>query len=90
MSHGATLLRSSVAVSRARSVVGVLVGPLAGLSDGTVLVVLPVLSHGLVERIFAVRGRHKGLDREKHGLDLEGGGPLVLEDVEANTACVIQ
>lgn len=73
MSHGAILLRSNVAVSRARSVVGVSGGPLAGFLNGTVFVVLPVLSHGLVEGVFAVGGRHQGLDREEHGLDLEGG-----------------
>ena len=82
----ATLLRSSDAVSRARSVVGVLDGPLAGLLDGTVLVALPVLSNGFIKRIVAVGGAHKGLDGEKDGLDLESGRPHVLEYVKADTA----
>ena len=63
---GAIRLRSSGEVSLARSIVGVLGGPLAGLSDGTVLVVLPVLGNGLIERVIAVGGRHQSLDGEEH------------------------
>lgn len=47
------------------SVGGVLLGPLAGLGDGSVFVTLPVVSHGFVKGVVAVGGRHKGLDGEE-------------------------
>ena len=75
--------------SVARSVVRILLSPLFGLLDGAVFVVLPVISHRLVKRVVHVGGRHQGLDREQHGFDLEGGRPLVLQDVEADSACYI-
>ena len=108
--QGLILLRSDDWSRPARSVVGVLLGPLAGTLNCASLVVLPVLSNGLIERVIDVGGRHQGLNRKKnlratkhnhdqssfhnrqatvgqftYSLDLEGGRPLVLEDVEADT-----
>lgn len=72
--------------SLARSIVGVLLGPLLGLVNRAILVVLPVVGNSLIKRVVYVGCGHKGLDGEEDGFDLEGGGPLVLEDVEADTA----
>ena len=69
-----------------RSDVGVLLGPLTSLLNGSVLVLLPVVSHGLVKGVIDVGSRHEGLDGQEHGLDLKGWRPLVLQDVEADTA----
>ena len=64
--HATILLRSVTWLGTARSVVGVLLGPLTGLLDGAVLVVLPVVSNSLVKRVLNVGGRHEGLDRKEH------------------------
>ena len=68
------------------SLVGVLLSPLLGLGDGALLIGLPVVGNTLVEWVINVWCRHQGLDGEEHSLDLEGWGPLVLEDVKADTA----
>ena len=69
------------------SVIGVLLCPLAGLLNCTRLIVLPVVSHSLVEWVIDVWSGHQGLDREQNGLDLESGRPLVLKDVKADSSC---
>ena len=87
---GAVFLRhvSRVSLCAGRSVVGVLRRPLLGLIDGSLLVGSPVVGNGLVERVVAVGCRHQGLDREEHGLDLEGGRPLVLKNVQADATYI--
>lgn len=67
-------------------VVGILLGPFTGALDRTVLIVLPVICNGLIQGIVDVWCGHERLDREQDGLDLQGGAPLVLEDVEADAA----
>ena len=44
------------------SVVGILLSPFLGLLDGVLLILLPVVSDGLVERVVAVGSRQKCLD----------------------------
>lgn len=68
-----------------RSLVGVGHSPLSGLLDGTISVGLPEVGDLLVKGVVKVGGREEGLDREQHGSDLEGGAPLVLQDVEADS-----
>ena len=68
------------------SLVSILSSPLFGLLDGTVLVTLPVISDSLIKWIIAIWCRHQGLDWEQHSLDLKSWGPLVLEDIEADTS----
>ena len=71
------------------SVIGVLEGPLLGLLDGAVLVSLPGIRNFLVQRIVQVGERHQGLNGEEDRSDLESGGPLVLQDVEADSAKLV-
>ena len=54
--------------------------------DGSGLITLPVVGDTVIEGIVGVGAAEKSLDREEHGADLEGWRPLVLEDVEADTA----
>lgn len=68
------------------SVIGVLESPLLGLLDGSVLVSLPGISDFLIQRIIQVWERHQGLDGEEDGPDLESGRPLVLQDIKADAA----
>lgn len=60
--------------------------PLSGPLDGTFGVDLPVVGDLLVQGVVEVGGRQEGLDGEEHRSDLEGGAPLVLEDVQADSA----
>ena len=76
-------------VVMACSVVCVLKGPFFGGHVGLFEVVLPDLSDLLVEGVVHVGGSHKRLDREQHGSNLQSGRPLVLEDVEANAAKLV-
>ena len=68
-----------------RSLVCVGRGPQFGLLDSTISVGLPEVCDLLIEGVVEVGGRKKGLDREKHGSDLEGWAPLVLQDIKANS-----
>ena len=77
-----------VSLCACRSVVGVLLRPLLGLIDGSLLVSSPVVGNCLIEWVVAVGCRHQGLDREEHGLDLEGGRPLVLKNVKADATYI--
>jgi hypothetical protein len=65
---------------------GVLQGPLLGLLDGSLLVLLPVVSDLLVQGVVQVWQRHQGLDGEQHGSNLQSWRPLVLQDVQADSA----
>ena len=69
-----------------RSVVGELQGPFLGCLDGCLLISLPCIGDLLIQGIVQVGQRHQGLDGEEHRSDLESWWPLVLEDVEANSA----
>ena len=69
-----------------RSVVSVLLGPLSGALNCTVLIVFPVIGHSLIQRVINVRCGHQSLDRQENGFDLKCGTPFGLEDVEANAA----
>jgi len=68
------------------SLVGILLSPLSGLVDGSLLVGLPVVGNALIEWVIAVWCRHQSLDGKQNSLDLEGWGPLVLEDIETDTS----
>ena len=67
------------------SLIGILESPFLGLLDGTILVLLPVVSNFLVKWIIQVWKWHQGLDREEDWSNLEGWWPLVLEDIKANS-----
>jgi hypothetical protein len=72
-----------------RSLGGILEGPLLGLPDGTCLVLLPEVSDLLIQWVFEIGGRQKGLDGEQHRSDLKRWGPLVLDDVQADSAQLV-
>lgn len=76
----------STAQASVCSLGGVLESPLLGLLDGTFLVLLPVVSDLLIQGVVQVWERHQGLDREENRPDLESGRPLVLQDVQADSA----
>jgi hypothetical protein len=67
--------------------IGILDGPLSGLLDGTIGVSLPEVSDLLVQGVIEVGCGKEGLNREEHGSDLQSGAPLVLQDVETDSAC---
>ena len=66
--------------------IGVLEGPLLGLLDSTLLISFPGIGDLLIQRIIQVWERHQSLDREEHRSNLESWRPLVLQDIEANSA----
>ena len=76
-------------VSQRRSVVGVLESPFLSLLDGRLLVSLPGISNFLIQRIIQVGQRHQGLDWEQNRSDLESRRPLVLQDVETDSAKLV-
>ena len=43
----------------------------------------------MVQGVVQVGERHQGLDREQHRSDLQGWRPLVLEDIEADSAKLV-
>ena len=63
-----------------------LAGPLLGLCNGSLLVLLPCLGDVVGERVVGVGRAEERLDREEDGADLQRWGPLVLENVEADAA----
>ena len=63
---------------------GVLASHLLCLANGIGLVLLPVLSSLVVERVVGVGCREEDLDAEEDGADLQGWGPLGLQHVEAD------
>lgn len=71
------------------SVVGILEGPLLGSLDGAIGVLLPVVGNLFVKGIVQVGCRQQDHNREQDTGDLEGGTPLVLEDIKADTAELI-
>ena len=60
--------------------------PLLGPLDGTFLVLLPKVGDLLIQGVVEVGERHQGLDREENRSDLQSGRPLVLQDVQADSA----
>jgi len=60
--------------------------PFLGLGNSTILITLPVVGDDLIEWIIQVWKGHQSLDGEEHGSDLQGWGPLVLEDIQANSS----
>jgi len=73
-------------INHSCSLVGVLHGPLSRFLDRTFGVGLPEVCNFLVEGVVEVGRRHQGLDREEHGPDLEGGAPLIFQDVKADSS----
>lgn len=73
------IIAASLSPFRSRRLFGnsVLGGPLLGCRDGSLLILLPALGNIGSKRVVGVRGTKKGLDGEKDGTDLEGGGPVV-------------
>lgn len=65
---------------------GELPRPVLGARDGHLLILAPLPSDALVERVVRVWGAQQSLHRDQHGSDLQGRGPLVLKDVEADAA----
>jgi hypothetical protein len=63
---------------------GVLAGPLTGGGLVLGLVILVDVSDLGHERIVGVGVGQQGADREQHLRDREGGGPLILQDVETD------
>jgi len=45
---------------------------------------LPLLRHSLIERVFWVRCTEQCLDAQQDRADLKGGGPVVLQYIEAD------
>ena len=64
-------------------------GPFLGPLDGTLLVSFPGIGNLLVQGIIQVGQGHQGLDGQEDGSDLKGWGPLVLENVQANSAKLV-
>ena len=60
--------------------------PLLGPLDRAVRVGSPELGDLLVQWVVKVGSGQQRLDGEKHRADLEGGRPLVLEDVQADSS----
>ncbi len=69
------------------SLIGIGDGPLSGLLDGAIGVSLPEVGNLLIQGVIEVRRRKEGLNREEHGSDLQGGAPLVLQDIETDSTC---
>ena len=69
--------------------ISVLQGPIFGLSGGANRVGFKVFSDRLVKRIIKVGSGKQNLDRQQDRSDLEGGAPLVLQDVEADAAQLV-
>lgn len=65
---------------------GVAACPVLGVADRFGLVDLPQLGHVVGEGVVGIGGRQQGLDGQEHGANLQGGTPLVLEDVEADAS----
>ena len=63
--------------------------PLAGSVQGVCLVRLPVLGRVVGQRVVRVRRGKKGLNTEENRADLKGRAPLVLKDVKANAAQLV-
>ena len=72
-----------------RSVVSVIQGPLLGLIDGGLLIGLPGIRNLLIQRIIQVWQGHQGLNGKQNRSNLQSRGPLVLEDIEANSAKLV-
>ena len=68
------------------SLIGILHGPLSGLLDCTVGINFPEVGDFLFQGVVKVRCGKQGLDGEEHGSYLEGGAPLVLQDVQADSS----
>jgi hypothetical protein len=81
--------RCQTGLCLARSVVGVLQGPLLGLLDCGLLISFPGIGDLLIQRIIQIWQGHQGLNRKQHRSDLQRRRPLVLEDVEANSAKLV-
>lgn len=64
--------------------------PFLGSLDGGFGVGLPEVGNLLVQGVVKVGGREEGLDGEEHRSDLQGWAPLVLQDIQANSACKTQ
>lgn len=65
--------------------VGVSNSPLSRFLDGAIGVGLPEVRDLLVQGVVEVGGREEGLDGEEDGSNLEGGAPLVLQNVKADS-----
>ena len=61
-------------------------GPLPRRRHGARLVLPPLAGDGLVQGVVRVGRGEEGLNREQDGADLEGGRPLVFQDVQADAA----
>lgn len=72
-----------------RSVVGMGKSPFLGFLDSTILIGFPVVCDTLIEWIIKVWSSHQGLDGEKDSSNLEGWGPLVLEDIKTDSTKLI-
>ena len=64
-------------------------GPFLGFGNGSILIVLPVVGDRLIKGVIQVWKRHQSLDGEEHGSDLQCWRPLVLEDIKADSAELI-
>ena len=71
------------------SLVGVLECPVLCRLDGPLLVRLPRVSDFLVQGIIQVWQGHQCLNGQQNRSDLQGWGPLVLEDIEADAAKLV-
>jgi len=56
---------------------------------GSGLIRLPVVRHVVGQRVVRVGRRQQCLNAEQHGANLQRGRPLVLEDVEADAAQLV-
>jgi hypothetical protein len=65
---------------------GMLASPFLGCSDGLRFVLLPMFGNIVGKRIVWVGCAEEGLDWEQDSSDLKSRRPLILENVEANSA----
>jgi hypothetical protein len=71
------------------SFASVLLSKIPGLVEGGHLIGLPVLGGLVVQRVVGVGRGQQTLNRQKHRSYLQGRRPVLLQDVEADSAQVV-
>ena len=60
-------------------------GEFFGSPQRLLFIFLPNFCDGVIQRIIRIGRRKQGLDAQQDGANLQRGGPLVLQNVEANS-----
>ena len=71
------------------SLIGIVEGPFLGSVNGSLLIGFPEISNFLIKWIIQVWKGHQSLDGEKNGSNLKCWGPLVLENIQADSAKLV-